>query len=151
MSKKTAVMLGATGICGRALMNHLAEQDDWRVIGASRKAPDFPTNAEHLPVDLLDRGAAKEAFASISGITHVFLTTCISKPSWSWADHCAPNLARVKTAIDAIEPVSPNLEHVCLLQGTKYYGMHLGPFKTPAKETDPRHMPPNSTMIRKTT
>ncbi len=27
--------------------------------------------------------------------------------------------------------------------GTKYYGVHLGPLKTPMRETDPRHMPPN--------
>jgi nucleoside-diphosphate-sugar epimerase len=30
-----------------------------------------------------------------------------------------------------------------LVTGTKYYGTHLGPFRTPAKEDDPRHMPPN--------
>jgi len=29
------------------------------------------------------------------------------------------------------------------MQGTKYYGVHLGEFKTPAKEDDPRYMPPN--------
>ena len=29
------------------------------------------------------------------------------------------------------------------MQGTKWYGSHLGPFKTPAREDDPRHMPPN--------
>ncbi len=30
-----------------------------------------------------------------------------------------------------------------LIEGTKWYGSHLGPFKTPAKEDDPRHLPPN--------
>ena len=30
-----------------------------------------------------------------------------------------------------------------LVTGTKYYGVHLGPLKTPMRETDPRHMPPN--------
>ena len=30
-----------------------------------------------------------------------------------------------------------------LVTGTKYYGTHLGPFKTPARESDPRHMPPD--------
>ena len=30
-----------------------------------------------------------------------------------------------------------------LITGTKYYGSHLGPFKTPARESDPRHMPPD--------
>jgi nucleoside-diphosphate-sugar epimerase len=28
------------------------------------------------------------------------------------------------------------------MQGYKVYGAHLGPFKTPARETDPPHMPP---------
>jgi hypothetical protein len=45
--------------------------------------------------------------------------------------------------MDAIEPASPDLAHVNLMHGTKWYGNHLGPFKTPAKEDDPRHMPPN--------
>jgi len=30
-----------------------------------------------------------------------------------------------------------------LVTGTKYYGIHLGPTKTPMRETDPRHLPPN--------
>jgi nucleoside-diphosphate-sugar epimerase len=32
---------------------------------------------------------------------------------------------------------------VHLVQGTKVYGSHIGPFRTPAKESDPPHMPPN--------
>ena len=36
-----------------------------------------------------------------------------------------------------------SLRRVVLVTGTKYYGSHLGPFKTPARESDPRHMPPN--------
>ena len=30
-----------------------------------------------------------------------------------------------------------------LLEGIKWYGMHLGPYPTPSREDDPRHMPPN--------
>ncbi len=44
--------------------------------------------------------------------------------------------------MDAIEPVAPGLRHVSLMQGYKVYGAHLGPFKTPAREDDPPHMPP---------
>jgi nucleoside-diphosphate-sugar epimerase len=44
--------------------------------------------------------------------------------------------------VDAIEPVAPGLEHISLMQGYKVYGAHLGPFATPAKESDPGHMPP---------
>ena len=44
--------------------------------------------------------------------------------------------------VDAIEPVAPSCAHVSLMQGYKVYGAHLGPFKTPARESDPPHMPP---------
>ena len=46
-------------------------------------------------------------------------------------------------AVTAIDAVSRALRRVVLVTGTKYYGSHLGPFKTPARESDPRHMPPD--------
>ncbi len=46
-------------------------------------------------------------------------------------------------SVSAIEANSPGLERVVLVTGTKTYGVHLGPYKTPARESDPRHMPPN--------
>jgi hypothetical protein len=39
--------------------------------------------------------------------------------------------------------VSASLRHVTFYQGGKAYGADLGPFKTPAREDDPRLMPPN--------
>jgi nucleoside-diphosphate-sugar epimerase len=45
--------------------------------------------------------------------------------------------------MDAVETSSPNLRHVTLYQGGKAYGADLGPFKTPAREDDPRLMSPN--------
>src|SRR6516164_7257451 len=45
--------------------------------------------------------------------------------------------------MDELGPAAEALRHVNLMHGTKWYGNHLGPFKTPAKETDPGHMPPN--------
>ncbi|KGF69773.1 NAD-dependent dehydratase [Hoeflea sp. BAL378] len=143
MPQKTALILGATGVSGRSLLTHLTSKDDWKVIGASRRAPDFRTSAEHVAVDLSDPADAKRAFAGLKDVTHVFSTAYVSRPDWNWADHRLPNITILKNAIDAIEPVAKGLEHVCLLQGTKYYGQHLGPFKNPAREDDPRHMPPN--------
>ena len=49
-------------------------------------------------------------------------------------------LINVVTAIDS---ASSALRRVVLVTGTKYYGSHLGPFKTPARESDPRHIGPN--------
>ena len=46
-------------------------------------------------------------------------------------------------SVTAITRASPGLKRVALVTGTKYYGVHLGPVKTPMRETDPRHLPPN--------
>jgi nucleoside-diphosphate-sugar epimerase len=51
------------------------------------------------------------------------------------------NLAMLDGLIAAAE--GPALRHVHLVEGTKWYGMHIGPYPTPAQEDDPRHMPPN--------
>ena len=49
----------------------------------------------------------------------------------------------VTAVCTAIDCAAPSLRRVVLVTGTKYYGVHLGPLKTPMRETDPRHMPPN--------
>lgn len=45
--------------------------------------------------------------------------------------------------VEVVEKHAKNLQHVSLIEGTKWYGVHLGPAKTPYKEDDPRYMPPN--------
>jgi hypothetical protein len=45
--------------------------------------------------------------------------------------------------LDALATRDDALEHVHLLEGIKWYGMHLGPYPTPSCEDDPRHLPPN--------
>jgi len=42
--------------------------------------------------------------------------------------------------MDVIEPQSPDMRHVHLVHGTKYYGAPYGRYKTPSREDDPRHL-----------
>ena len=49
----------------------------------------------------------------------------------------------LRNVLDAVEAAAPGLEHVHLVEGTKWYGMHIGSMQTPAREDDERHMPPN--------
>lgn len=139
--RKTALVIGATGVSGRTLVDHLATLDDWEIYGVSRSRPDWDTRAKFVSVDLLDAAAAKRELAVLDDVTHVFYTGFINKPTW--IEQRAPNTALLVNAIEAIEPVAKRLEHVCLLQGTKYYGAHLGAFRTPAREDQARHFPPN--------
>ncbi|HET6521822.1 MAG TPA: SDR family oxidoreductase, partial [Geminicoccaceae bacterium] len=141
-SKKKAVVVGALGVIGRNLVSHLSDLDDgWEIVGLSRRAPDFESPAAYIGVDLLDRADAEARLRHLTDATHVFYCAFQARPTW--AEHNAPNLAMLVNAVEPIEAASPGLRHVHLVEGNKIYGSHLGPFKTPAKESDPPHMPPN--------
>jgi nucleoside-diphosphate-sugar epimerase len=74
-------------------------------------------------------------------VTHIFYAAYQDRPTW--AELVPPNLAMLVNVVDVVEAVAGGLQHISLMQGYKVYGAHLGPFKTPARESDAgRHMPP---------
>ncbi|MDT7726695.1 MAG: hypothetical protein QOI21_3271 [Actinomycetota bacterium] len=135
-----ALVVGANGVIGSNLINHLTTLDDWSVVGLSRRGGQDTDRARYLSVDLLDPAGTRAKLGSLTEVTHVFYAAYQDKPTW--AALVPPNLAMLVNVVDAIEPVATNLQHVSLMQGYKVYGAHLGPFKTPARETDAGHMPP---------
>jgi nucleoside-diphosphate-sugar epimerase len=136
-----ALVVGATGIIGGNLVSHLSTSMDWQVVGLSRAGGQSAGNVRRIAVDLQNEADCRSKLGQSSDITHIFYAGFV--PADTWAAHVAPNLALLRNVIDAVEPVAGSLAHVCLMQGTKYYGAHLGPYRTPAREDDPRHMPPN--------
>ncbi len=139
MAQHTALVVGARGVIGGNLITRL-EGLGWDVIGLSRRGGTDRGSVRHLAVDLLDRDATIHQLQGLSEVTHLFYAAYQDRPSW--AELVAPNLAMLTNVVDAVEPVAPGLEHISLMQGYKVYGAHLGPFATPAKESDPPHMPP---------
>ncbi len=133
--RKVALVAGANGVIGKNLIAHLETQPGWHVIGLSRRG-----GPGQIAVDLLDADDAREKLSGLDDVTHVFYAAYVDKPTW--AELVPPNLAMLTNLVDAIEPVAPGLRHVSLMQGYKVYGAHLGPFKTPARETDAGHLPP---------
>ncbi len=141
------LVCGASGTVGRAMVEHFDSLPGWQVVGLSRRPPDFPTGAAFRAVDLQDRAACEAGLADIRDITHLVFAAVHEKPDvasgWRDPDHAETNLAMLRNAVEAVETSSPCLRHVTLLQGTKAYGAHHGPFKTPAKEREPRYWGPN--------
>jgi nucleoside-diphosphate-sugar epimerase len=141
MHKKNAVILGGTGMVGSNMSRLLERQGDWAVTLVSRRPPDFATRARHVACDMSDAQECAARLGELGDVTHLFWTGHAT--GTRWVDKAAQDTDLFRNALSAIEPVARDLEHVCLLQGSKYYGRHLGPFKTPAKESDARHFPPN--------
>ncbi len=135
-----AVVVGARGVIGGKLVEHLRELGNWDVVGLSRRGGQPDGRVNHIAVDLLDPDDARSKLSGLRDVTHVFYAAYQERPSW--AELVEPNLAMLANAVETIEEAAPTLRHVSLMQGYKVYGAHLGPFKTPAREDDPPHMPP---------
>src|SRR5215208_8477597 len=72
MARKTAVVVGSLGVIGRNLVHHLEPQDEWDIVGLSRRTPDFPTRMRAIAVDLLDEADCGAKLGDLTDVTHVF-------------------------------------------------------------------------------
>lgn len=145
-NRNTALVVGAHGVIGTTLLEHLASLPDWDVIGVSRRGGEDTERVRHVAVDLLDPDAAAEVLGGLPEVTHVFFAAFQDRPTW--AELVAPNLAMLVNTVEVVTATAPGLEHVSLMQGYKVYGAHLGPFQTPAREDDPGHLPPEFNLAQ---
>jgi nucleoside-diphosphate-sugar epimerase len=138
MSTHNALVVGAQGLIRRSVAEHLSARPGWNVIGASRRTAQDQRTLQHLSVDLLDPEDCTAKFSELHDITHLIFAAYAERPTLP--DLVKVNVALLQNLLDAVEPSSPHLRHVTLYQGGKAYGCHLGPFKTPAREDDPRYL-----------
>jgi nucleoside-diphosphate-sugar epimerase len=136
----TALVVGANGVIGTNLIHYLSSLPGWNLIGLSRRGSQSTDAVRYIAVDLLDAESCRVQLQSLTAVTHIFYAAYQDRPTW--AELVPPNLAMLINVVEAMEPITPKLQHISLMQGYKVYGAHLGPFKTPAKESDGGHMPP---------
>nr|WP_294943847.1 SDR family oxidoreductase [uncultured Mucilaginibacter sp.] len=136
----TALVVGANGVIGTNLISYLSTLPNWNIVGLSRRGGKNTKQISYIAVDLLDPESCRERLNTLSGITHIFYAAYQDRAGW--AELVLPNLAMLVNVVEAVEPIAPGLQHISLMQGYKVYGAHLGPFKTPARESDAGHMPP---------
>ena len=142
---KKAVVVGALGVIGRYIVEKLLAEGDWEVVGLSRRREKNRPRYTHVSVDLLDLKDVARKLKGLSSVTHIFYAAFQpgTGNAAGYASVIAPNRDMLVNSVTAIAKASRSLERVVLVTGTKYYGTHLGPLKTPMRETDPRHMPPD--------
>lgn len=131
--QNVALVAGASGIVGRQLVKTLLD-NKWQVIGLSRHALSHPDAISLINVDLLDAEDSARALQAAGEITHIFYSAWMN--AGSWTEMVEPNVTMLRNLVSNIEKTAP-LQTVSLMQGYKVYGAHLGPFKTPARESDP--------------
>ena len=68
---KKAVVVGALGVIGRYVVDHLLSLGDWQVVGLSRRSPEKKSAAEYISVDLLNRQDAEAKLKGLEDVTHI--------------------------------------------------------------------------------
>jgi nucleoside-diphosphate-sugar epimerase len=135
----TALVAGANGIIGKALMQELRGRPGWRARALSRRPHG---SADAIAGDLTDAGAIRAALAPAADTTHLFYAALAPQPDLAEEDRV--NGAMLRNLLDGLEAVGAPLERVVLYQGAKVYGVHLGPVPSPFYEDEnPRHIGPN--------
>jgi len=129
MSKKTALVVGSTGIVGLTLANHLAAQSDWLVYGLARKP--YPSETiVPIAADLLRPESLQIALGQAQP-THIFFSSWLRQSTE--AENIRVKSAMIRNLLNAVTTAG-TVEHVALVTGLKHY---LGPFEAYGKGTLP--------------
>jgi nucleoside-diphosphate-sugar epimerase len=139
--QRKVLVAGAHGVIGRHAALHFAEQPGVEVIGLSRRTGYDLGRVQQVSVDLLQPDDVHAKLRPMRDITHIVFGAYIEKQTAR--EKSEVNVAILRNLLDVVEDTSPDFQHITFYQGGKAYGADLGPFKTPAREDDPRLMPPN--------
>ena len=149
MNGGTMLVAGATGVAAQNLIEIARRTPGWDVIGLSRNPPrSASTGVRYVAADMLDPDSCRKAIRDI-GVTHLVYSARAKHQLYTemlpgkkiGIENVEPNLTMLRNIVSACE--GPSLRHVHVVQGAKWYGFHLGPYPTPARESAPGHMPPN--------
>ncbi|MBB2200673.1 SDR family oxidoreductase [Gluconacetobacter tumulisoli] len=139
MSARHVLIAGANGVVGLAALNAF-QGAGWAATTLSR-ATRGPGSGAHVSADLLDPESLATQGGALKGVTHLFYTAL--RPNPDPGVEADENAAMLENLVAALRAAGAPLERLVFIQGGKVYGAHLGVYKTPAREDDSRHFPPN--------
>ncbi|WP_108459696.1 SDR family oxidoreductase [Devosia naphthalenivorans] len=137
---KSALVVGSNGIVGRNLVEKVLQRGGVGVTVLARGHANVQPGVQTVTVDLESATESRAALAGIGSIDTVFFTALAVRPTPQ--EQIQPNLQLLENSVGPLLERSSGT-HVCVVQGTKWYGSHRGPYKTPARETDARDMVEN--------
>jgi nucleoside-diphosphate-sugar epimerase len=140
-SERDVIVAGAQGVTGSGVVEQYTKLANTRVYGLSRRPLESSGTVSHIAVDLMDESDIRTKLSAVPNATHLVFGAYIERPTPAEKDEA--NVRILRNLLDYVQTGQSGLRHITLYQGGKAYGSDLGKYKTPAREDDPRLMPPN--------
>ncbi|WP_426321703.1 SDR family oxidoreductase [Microbacterium sp. E-13] len=140
MTGANYLVVGASGVTGGAIAGHLSATG--RAVTALSRSGSRSGDAAAGQTVLLGDLSREDGVprGSLSDVTGVVYAAYVEDTT-----HAATtrrNAAMVRNLLNALDRDGAEVEQIQLIGGGKSYGEHLGPYRTPAKEADPRLLGP---------
>ena len=136
----TALVTGATGITGRAVVRQLLKSDEWTKIitlSRSQKSSSDDSKINHATIDLQgDADSMSSHLKDLGQIDYAFFCAYLADPDEGQA--LKINGAMLKNFLNALRTtgILKHLKRFILVNGLKQYAVHCGVPKMPMLETD---------------
>jgi nucleoside-diphosphate-sugar epimerase len=135
--QRHVLVAGATGLVGRAAMEHFA-RSGVKTTAVSRRRPPDTYGADFISLDLADEAACAEALSGLTDVTQVVFAALHEEPDlvagWLEDRHIKRNGVMLRNLVEPIDRAAANLANIVLLQGPKAYGVHVGRMRPGARE-----------------
>lgn len=144
-TSRHVLVVGGHGATGSGVVDAALRRDNFKVSTAGRRpAPDHLLDGRaappHVTIDLQTAVGPDAKPEGLSDVTDLVFCAYLHRPTM--AEAVGPNVAMLKNILAHLSAAAAPLRRVVLVGGGKSYGPHLGPYRTPAKESDPRVMGP---------
>jgi len=139
MSNKHVLLVGASGVVGFAAHDAF-HHAGWQITTLGR-SPHSPHASPHISADLGVLADLREHYDAFEAVTHIFYAAL--KQDADPGVEADVNALMFENLITAVRSSGAALKQIIFIQGGKVYGAHLGVYRTPAREEDSRHFPPN--------
>ncbi|PYI36134.1 NAD(P)-binding protein [Aspergillus indologenus CBS 114.80] len=135
----SAIVTGATGITGSAIVHHLCKDNQYaKIYSLSRSNPGYASpKVQHATLDL--QSSAEDMARSLQGVRADYVFFCAYLARDDPTELTRVNAAMLRNFLRALELTGAikHLQRFVLTCGFKHYGVHLGNCKQPLREDDP--------------
>ncbi|KAH8110773.1 NAD dependent epimerase/dehydratase family protein [Phellopilus nigrolimitatus] len=154
----SAIVTGASGLVGRGLVSELAKNaNKWTVVYAISRSglsasEELPANVKVVKADLTISGTTLAK--TLEGVEAEYIFHAAHVATATEDESVKLNGSMLNNLLDVLESTGKEkkLKRLVVINGVKYYGLHLGPSMLPLEEDFPRvegaDRPPNFYYIQ---